>query len=79
MVHVKNKKVTKTWNLEVTMSGVEPSRLLKLHLTTRDSLSHSISEKKFENIKLKRLIIGLEDTLSLGPLPLDPLAIVIPD
>jgi hypothetical protein len=78
-VHVKNKKVTKTWNSKVDVSGVGPSGLLKLHLTTGDALSHSISEQELENIKLKRRITELEDTLSPKPLFAEPLAIVVPD
>jgi hypothetical protein len=78
-VHVKNKKVTQTWNSEVDVSGVGPLGLLKLHITTGDTLSHSISEQELENIKLKRRITELEDALSPKPLFAEPLAIVAPD
>jgi hypothetical protein len=56
-----------------------PLRLLKLHITTGDTLSHSISELELENIRLKRRISELEDTLSPKPLFTEPLAIVAPD
>jgi hypothetical protein len=67
-VHVKNKKITQKWNSEVDVSGVNPQGLLKLHITTGDALAHSISEQELENIRLKRRISELEDTLSPKPL-----------
>jgi len=48
----------------VDVSGVGPSGLLKLHITTGDDLSHSILEKELENLRLKRRISKLKDALS---------------
>jgi hypothetical protein len=78
-VHVKNKKITQKWNSKVDVSGVGPSGLLKLHITTGDALSHSISKQELENIRLKRRIRELKDTLSPKPLFAEPLAIVALD
>jgi hypothetical protein len=78
-VHIKNKKITQKWNSKVDVSGVRPSGLLKLHITTGDALAHSISEQELENIRLKRRISELEDTLSPKPLFVEPLAIISPD
>jgi hypothetical protein len=78
-VHVQNKKITKKWNSEVDVFGVGPSGLLKLHITTGDTLAHSISEQELENIKLKKRISELEDTLSPRPLFAEPLSIIVPD
>jgi hypothetical protein len=47
-VKVKNKKVAQNLNSNVNVSGVGPSRILKLHITTGDSLSLSISDKSWK-------------------------------
>jgi hypothetical protein len=78
-IHVKNKKVTEKWNSEVDVSGVGPSGILKLHLTTGDALSHSITEHELENIRLKKRISELEDALSPRPLFAEPLSIMVPE
>jgi hypothetical protein len=47
-VSVKNNKVIHKKSLEFNVSGVRPSRLLKLHFFTGDTLSHSILEQESE-------------------------------
>jgi hypothetical protein len=47
-----------------------------LHITARDALVHSISEKELENGILKIIISELEDALSPNPLFVEALAII---
>ena len=78
-INMKSKKTTKKWNSKVDAIGVGPSVILKLHLTTGDVLSHSITEQELEKVRLKKSISELEDALSPRPLFVEPLSIVVPE
>lgn len=51
-------RVTRKRNPNVDVSRVGPTRVLKLHMTTGDTLAHYIIEKETTNMRLKRNIIG---------------------
>lgn len=74
-VHIRNKKVTKKWKSKVDVLGVGPTRLLKLHMAKRDTLTHFDIEQEIENMWLKRKINELEEALSHRPSFMHPLAI----
>jgi len=65
--------------LKVDVLGVEPSKLLNFHFTTGDAMDNSISNKKSENVKLKKRIRELENTLNPRPLFAKALVIVTVD
>lgn len=74
-MHVKNKKITKNGKLEVDVVGVGPTRLLKLHVTTRDALAHFVTKQEVENLRLKREICELKEALSPKALLMPPLIV----
>jgi len=78
-VNVKNKKVVHKLSSVVDVLGVGPSELMKLYIYVGYFFSHSNSEQKFQNIKLKKRISELKEALSPKPLFAQQLAILSPD
>jgi hypothetical protein len=70
-------KVTQNWNSKGDASRFGPSRILKFHITTEDTLYHSILEQGLENIRLKRTISELDNKSIPKPLFVEPLAIIL--
>lgn len=65
---VRKKKVLSQMKSEIDVLGFGPFGILKLHQTTRDALSHLVTEKEVENLRLKKRIHDLEEALSPTPL-----------
>jgi len=45
-VNMKNKKVSKKWNLEIDFHGVVPSNIIQFHEATREALKESVCNIK---------------------------------
>jgi len=66
--HVCNKNVVDRAEINVDLSRVTTSGLMKLHLTNVEALVESIRRRQVKNMNLKEKIKELENALSRGPL-----------
>jgi hypothetical protein len=52
-VNLKKKRVVEKWNFEIDIHGIKPSKVMKFHKATIESLNPSFNEIEVENEILK--------------------------
>lgn len=74
-IKVVDKKVIGNVEMNVDMSRIVASSLMRFNKATRNSLTVSIQQHEAENLVLKVTIEELENALNWGPLFIAPLLI----
>jgi hypothetical protein len=75
---MKDTKVLEKLSYEVEIKGFKPSRVLKVHQDTGDTLAHSITKREIKNERLKKRVRQLEEALTQKMLFAKPLAMMVP-